>query len=45
MLKTTGDIIDRLLYTETALETCANKVRKIAEWDETLAGAGKGTGG
>lgn len=36
-LVTTGDVVDRLLYTEGALDVCAAQVRGIAKWDADTA--------
>ena len=32
-LVTTGDLVNRLVYTEGALDTCAAQVAGIARWD------------
>ena len=38
-LPTTGSIVNRLLYTEGALATCAAQVDGVAAWDAANAAA------
>lgn len=43
-LKTTGAIVDRLVWTEGALRACAAQVDGVRAWDAAVAAADAGAG-